>query len=385
MSKFKETYSYFYLNENTKKELDDSSVKIVLDTNILLDFYRNPAKLVQESIDLLYEIKDKLYLPFQVGYEYHMNKKSAEIRSLQTWKEYIAEVEKNINNIFSEVSDDIRMVNKNVRENETLGRLKKEFRDKIVSELNSYLEKSDSVSEKIMSLYTEENILAQPTHEDYKGWSEAAEKRFKNNIPPGVGDKKKTNKLFYSQGQYEAKYGDYFLWREMCNLLNKGDELIFVTNDLTKDDWVYQVNGEIVGPKIELLQELYDEKEARLRIIQLSELVEELNGNPDLINDVKEVEAEDFRVSKQTLGVIDEIKQTESLSEALGNLSAINTLGLGSEMKNQIESLKGIQDILKTTSVVQELTKGNVHLSYLDNFSENQKILLDSIKNLKIQ
>lgn len=383
MSKFKEIYSYFYLNENVKKSLDDSSVKIVLDTNILLDFYRNPAKLVQESIHLLYEIKDKLYLPFQVGYEYHMNKKSAEIRSIQDWKEYIKKVEGKINTIFSDVSVGNEMVNKNVKENETLNQLKKEFKNKVILELNSYLK--NDISEKIMSLYTEENILEQPTPDNYKKWSKEAEERFKNNIPPGVGDKKKTNKLFYSHGQYEAKYGDYFLWREMCDLLNKGDELIFVTKDLNKDDWVYQVNGEIVGPKIELIQELYDEKEVRLRIIQLSELVEELNATPDLIKDVKEIEAEDFRISKQTLEVIDEIKQTKSLSETVGDLSSINTLGLGSEMKNQIESLKRIQDTLKTAGAVQELTKGSAYLSYLDNLSENQKVLLDSINNFKIK
>lgn len=389
MNKFKEVYAYFYTNENLQKDISDDSVKVVLDTNILLDFYRSPAESVEQGIELLGNIKDKIHLPFQVGYEYHINKKSSEIRSKQNWERYIKEVEKNINNIFSDTPEDIKTINKTVNKKSVFNELKKEFREKVISKLSSYLKQTDDIPEKIMSLYEEENIHPQPSSENYELWSKEAEERFKKNVPPGLGDSKKTNTLFYSNGQYQAKYGDYFLWKEMCGLLSEGDELVFVTNDLTKGDWVYEVNGTRIGPRIELIQELYDEKKATLRIIQLSELLGELHGDPKLIDAVKEVE-EDSRVSRTSqqqkhFDNIQNLLNNINNNESLNNLNKVTS----DTFKNPIDmealnSFNKVQEIFETNELVKNIEKENVSIiSGFEDLDENQKKLMKMLRRAR--
>jgi len=75
-----------------------------------------------------------------------------------------------------------------------------------------------------------------------------AEARFQRSIPPGYKD----------SGKAENKYGDYIIWRQMLDRAERTRKpIIFITND-AKEDWWRRENGETLGPRPELRQEMWD-------------------------------------------------------------------------------------------------------------------------------
>ncbi|PEQ59630.1 hypothetical protein CN470_21450 [Bacillus cereus] len=70
------------------------------------------------------------------------------------------------------------------------------------------------------------------------------QRRIDNKIPPGHKDSsKKIN-----------QYGDLIIWDHISKITN---DVIFVTNDINKGDWVYKVNDEVLGARRELVEEFY--------------------------------------------------------------------------------------------------------------------------------
>lgn len=63
---------YYGLDEKEKEELWTNAI-VVIDTNVLLDFYRVSKDTSNELISALEAVRDKLWLPYQIAKEYHNN------------------------------------------------------------------------------------------------------------------------------------------------------------------------------------------------------------------------------------------------------------------------------------------------------------------------
>ncbi|PEF69761.1 hypothetical protein COE65_02675 [Bacillus sp. AFS051223] len=88
------------------------------------------------------------------------------------------------------------------------------------------------------SYFEPEGLLAGDELE--KEWN----RRIQNKIPPGYKDSsKKVN-----------QFGDLIIWDHISKIQN---DVIFVTNDVNKGDWVYKVNDEVLGARRELVEEFY--------------------------------------------------------------------------------------------------------------------------------
>ena len=63
-------YEYYGL---TKEEIDRiwGNALLVLDTNVLLSLYRLQDEARKDILAAISKYKDRLWMPFQVGYEYH--------------------------------------------------------------------------------------------------------------------------------------------------------------------------------------------------------------------------------------------------------------------------------------------------------------------------
>jgi len=86
------------------------------------------------------------------------------------------------------------------------------------------------------------------------------ELRYKDKIPPGFKDKDKEGFYLYEDKKILRKYGDLVLWKELIRKANvdKLEYLIFVTGD-TKEDWWQEKRGMKLGPRYELINEIYFE------------------------------------------------------------------------------------------------------------------------------
>jgi len=83
--------------------------------------------------------------------------------------------------------------------------------------------------------------------------------RYQRNIPPGYKDAKKENSKQNDEELNIDKYGDGVVWFQMIDYarLHK-KSIIFITDDV-KEDWWRRVKGKILGPRSELIKEIFDE------------------------------------------------------------------------------------------------------------------------------
>ncbi|MGH8683950.1 MAG: PIN-like domain-containing protein, partial [Nitrosospira sp.] len=100
-----------------------------------------------------------------------------------------------------------------------------------------------------------------PTTEHSEAEKEA-QRRIEAKVPPGYKDAEKSN-----------PHGDYLVWAQALNEAQKRgvETTIFVTED-RKEDWYERVNGEIVGPRPELVEEAYSIANTRLQLMPIRSL-----------------------------------------------------------------------------------------------------------------
>ena len=234
--KFKEFY-----NPNFKELWDDCT--FVFDTSVLLNLYRMNDESKDAFLEVMDKIKDRLWIPYQVGYEYHKHR-----------IEVINEVKNKAEKLKDDVNKDIRSLKDKL--NELFKQTKNSKQDKekttnILDEAEKVINKSinnackkanektsklinnDEIQEKLNKLFEsrvgnkfDDNKL----NELYK----VAEERYKNKIPPGYKDNDKTGNL---------KYSDYVIWSEIINFAKASNVcIVFVTAD-EKEDWWQIYNG----------------------------------------------------------------------------------------------------------------------------------------------
>lgn len=218
---------------------------IVLDTNVLLDIYRYSTETASQILSLMEDIKEHLWMPYQVAYEYHKDRNS---EVLGGHISMYSNMVKSASELMSSLDDDRKHPFLSQAE---INELKKNLQNVVV-----VLEKgkkncanlilNDEYKERIATLY--EGRLGEDYDETQRNKyvAEAKERREKL-IPPGYKDRRKT----------DNSHGDYIIWRQMIDCaLQKQKPIIFISNDI-KEDWIEKVCGLRIGPRTELIDEFY--------------------------------------------------------------------------------------------------------------------------------
>ena len=97
---------YKHLIRPTDKEFTDiwKECFFIPDTNVLLDFYRFTNETVNEIFEIFEKIKDRLFLPFQVGKEFLIRRPDVVIDQFNFYDKAIKIIEK----LSNEASEEIR-------------------------------------------------------------------------------------------------------------------------------------------------------------------------------------------------------------------------------------------------------------------------------------
>ena len=233
---------------------------IVLDTNILLELYRQPANISLDVISALKEIKDCLYIPRQVYDEYVRNYHEIcgkERKKYQKVKKELSESTRRLQeDIDSKISEyrkhnytDITKLQSDLYQKieetqNTINNFEHEHKTEIQLNID-FLEK-DKVKEFVDFLKTEERIGADISFSSRLSILQEGQIRFDNLIPPGYMDREKTG---------QDKYGDLFVWKSILAIAKEQNaNIIFVCNDV-KEDW-WKKDKEIpINLRDELLRE----------------------------------------------------------------------------------------------------------------------------------
>lgn len=267
--------------DDSLNELWSKSI-FVFDTSALLYFYyfskSSRSKIFEETLN---PIKDKLWIPQHVLYEYRKNREETikkpiiekykpSLSNIQSISNSIKDIEGKLHN-FKETTkktDSHPYIESNINE-EFLNKFldfKSEFEkyekniniefENRKNEISSLLENDDVFNYiitnfKIGNAYSFNDII----NIIYK----EGEIRYRNQIPPGYEDEKR--KLG------TQKYGDLIIWKQILSYAKLEEiSVIYVTNDV-KPDWChnYKHDGEIriSKPREELLKEFYDHTNSR--------------------------------------------------------------------------------------------------------------------------
>ena len=226
----------------------------VFDTNILLNVYRYSEKTRERLFEILGLLQDRIWLPYQVAYEYQEERLNVISHQLKPYEEIENVLNENLDKLssviesyrkrhsFTSLVDDKKIIsttkNANKRTIKVLEEAKQQYPNLIENDI--YREKiGELFLDKIGSPHSEEEL-----DQVYKQCAS----RFKKEIPPGYKDKTKS---------VESKqYGDAIVWLQIIEYAKAQNKpIIFVTDD-NKDDWWKRHQGQTISPRTELIEEM---------------------------------------------------------------------------------------------------------------------------------
>lgn len=240
---------------------------IVLDTNALLNILRYSATTRDQLLDLLHKQNDQIWLPYQVGLEFHRNRRkmpgelTSAFEGVQTALE---EAEQSVGVALSVLGRHAK------QEASELGaafskrakQLKKKLR--LASRTHAEAVTSDEAQAatfaRISDLY--DGRVGEPYDEEQlQALFKEGATRYAQQIPPGYKDE--------TEKQDDRKYGDLVLWRQILDhAAVQKKPLLFVTDD-NKEDWWERSSGKTVGPRPELVEEYYAASGQRVHFYNL--------------------------------------------------------------------------------------------------------------------
>ena len=242
------------------QEIRSSEHLIVLDTNVLLELYRQPANISLDVISALKKIQNNIYVPRQVYDEY-----------LKNYHKTCGDEKKKYKKVTEELSDSLKKLHNDIakkvgeyrKHNYTdISKLQNNLNEKIKDtqniitefekshhaeiQLNINFLQNDKVKEFVDLLLNQGSIGQKIPFSKKILLLQEGQVRYDNLIPPGFHDSAKNG---------EAKYGDLFVWKDIITIAKeKNTNIIFVCND-TKEDW-WEKNKDT---PIDLRQELNEE------------------------------------------------------------------------------------------------------------------------------
>lgn len=257
---------YYCQNEHKRKSLWNDCL-FVLDTNVLLDIYRYSQKSASEILNVLKEISDRLWIPYQVAKEYHEN-------LYKTIKEQTSNymgVIKHLEDLQKTISakrglpflaecdiadfDGFCVVLKKKLEKQQkkvrLSLLENKYKDNLAKLLSG-------------------KINAKPKEDKLDELRKEGKIRYEKKIPPGYKDANKPE---------DERYGDFILWTEIKEYAKlKKKNIIFVTND-QKEDWFLIIDGLTIGARPELIAEFQQDTSRKIYICTLERFMDNLKNH----------------------------------------------------------------------------------------------------------
>lgn len=313
---FKEQYSL--TGEDIKAIWDDCYV--VLDANILLNFYRCSKETSEDMFNILNAIKDKLWIPYQVVWEYFNNRRdvfyenwNAANTIKESFKSYIDKFYKEdsvkkilARNPFFKSEELKEIVNKSIEDvNNVLAKYEQEVKDFTFK---------DNILEKLTELL-DGKVGDDMSQQDFESLYKEGKKRYNQKTPPGYNDD--TNEKRACGDRFV--YGDFINWHMIIEKSKADGKNIFFVSGDQKEDWYDIWKGKKIRPRPELIKEFRDKTGKDIVIYNQHSFMKYAKENIiDSTNDasiaeVKEVEIEEQRKVEQKW-----LKDFTALSADLG-------------------------------------------------------------------
>lgn len=258
-------FSGYYLPTESDFQQLWSDAIFVFDTNVLLNLYSYPEDVRNVFFSVLGKLEDRIWVPYQVGLEFHRNRFSRIKQANQRVEKLLLMIRNNGEQLANEVKS-IELEKRNIGISDIHDRLKavQDAHAALSDAVQLACDKlppislNDPIGEQICQLLEGRVGLPPAVQDELDKLVADAQERFDKKIPPGFADADKGEEIFRDGGiTYQRKFGDLILWRQ---LLNHADQhtikkVVFVTGDKKKDWWLTE-DGKTLGPLPELVQEI---------------------------------------------------------------------------------------------------------------------------------
>ena len=347
---------YYRLSDERIKEIWEDSV-IVFDTNVLLNLYRYNEDTCKEFIKVIEFYKNRLWIPYQVGFEFHRRREDIIRKNAAAYKTLGAKLSESLIKAVDALSSDFSR-HPYINMSEIRKKVEK-CANTIVKSLEKQEEshpdylKDDFVLNEVTRLFNG-RVGTDFSEEDLEKTYKEGEKRYSNQIPPGYCDAK--NKK--DKGN-RSLYGDLIVWLQTISYSKEQKRnIIFVTDD-HKPDWWDKVEGNHT-PRKELIKEFVNTTECGIIIYDSSRFLEYAKRNKELkiskktLNDVVKIKFDDINYSR-----LQEYIKELNTSEYILPLSKLDfNYRVPSELLEQhLSSIRQMSENLNVHSRLQESLK----------------------------
>jgi hypothetical protein len=331
------------------------------DTNVLLNLYRFTPESRQNLLTLLEAVKDRVWLPHQVGLEYHENRVEVIISQRELYE-----------GLKKEIDDAIKAIQKDRRSGSFYVTTVIEPILKTLQQVRADLDKQKDdhpdllADDPILEVLT--NLFDGKVGDPYKEKEQQercglAKKRFEAKTPPGFRDSSRSKKK-----DGDRQYGDVILWFQLLDHAKTITQPLVLITDETGDDWWLKDQGRTTGPRPELLQEMYLEAKGKWfymystdKFLEYSKQLLNLEVKPQAIQEAKDIKKQDEERAEsiKTLAEIVSRPIFPNLSDVIKglDLSGISQRNhsLAEALRQQSEKWEGIRDAFRASVIRPEM------------------------------
>jgi len=314
----KDKFSEFYYKPNLDKLWNDCI--FVFDTNVLINLYYEKNVYFKFIEILENKIKNRIWMPYQVGLEYHNHRFDAVKNKEKIYFNLIGSyngIAKSIDTVIIKLSKENHFMD--LPKYMDLDEIKEQLDklNEIIETINQKVDQNpdflydDEVRNKLDELYSGkigDNYPENRLQEIY----DMGKIRYSQKIPPGFKDK---------------KYGDLVIWFQMMEYAKHQNlPIIFITDD-SKEDWWLRPES-TGGPHPALIKEFTTSTNQDFFIYTLSEFLKNakeylnVDVDPETIDTAKEIQV----ISEDVQGIENEITSSSLAKSYLKYLKPTNNL-----------------------------------------------------------
>lgn len=243
----KESFSGWYPRAPDELSALWDGAVFVPDANILLHCVRHSSEIREELLRILELLKESLWIPYQIGLEFHRHRMEIEGSAADAYDRLIKEYE----SIFSQAREKMRQLRAHPsisveRELSAIDMFLSDFRVRMERARADHPGAALAQALVRITAVFEGRVGPKPAPEKLAAIRKEGDERYSKRTPPGYKDAKKDD---------TDKYGDLIIWKELIDKARTaGRPVVFVTDDV-KEDWWRIHRGAKLGPRPELLEE----------------------------------------------------------------------------------------------------------------------------------
>jgi rRNA-processing protein FCF1 len=239
----------------------------VPDANVLLHCLRHPSAVRDELLRLLGALKASLWIPYQVGLEFHRNRLEVEFSAQDAYESLIRDQE----NVFEKARERLRQLRAHptisvAKELAALDMFSADFRARMAALQASHPSEEIAGSATRLTELLEGHVGDKWRPEQFAALRKEGEDRYAKKIPPGYKDAKK------DAGDFD-KFGDLIIWKEMIAKARAEKRPVIFISDDAKEDWWWIHKGRKLGARPELIEEFRSDSEQDFHIYEFSQFL----------------------------------------------------------------------------------------------------------------